>query len=251
LIVIGVGSLSRFPNDQLLQIDTASFVDLLDGGIGIRRRGASDDVRTCGVDVVLVVVLDVEPVDVIACLLGNSAVSSVGVLGSIGGEPWCDGSVGDEVLTRGEMGTECGGERDEPLFSIARTVVDSIKVLIININTVEAILLNKTSNLSSEALGINTISGRGFGGAKDGHHQANSIIVQILDDALSLGLRERSEGLDLVGGAGREVEGEDEDVETVKFGGRGHDGAVREGLIGVDDPAGRGCKESAGGVGRF
>jgi len=199
-----------------------------------------------GVDVVLVVILDVEPIDVVPCFLGDGAVSTVRVGRLVSGEPRSDGSVGDEVLAGREVGAEGLSESDEPLFSFARTVVDSFEVFVINIDAVKIVLLDETSDFAREAGRINAISGRLFSRPKDGHHQRNAITMQILDNALSLALRKTDKVLNLIRRSGSEVKSENEDVEAVKFRGRRDDGATTEFHVGVSDPS-RGIGEERAG----
>lgn len=93
--------------------------------------------RAGRVQVVLVVVLDVVPIDVVSGLLSDGAIGAMRILAFVGGEPGSDGSVGDEVLAGGKVRSECFGEVDEPSFSLARTVVDSVEIFVIDINTVK------------------------------------------------------------------------------------------------------------------
>jgi hypothetical protein len=144
----------------------------------------------------LVVILDVEPIDHGTGLLGDGAVSSVGILGGVGGEPWCNGCVSDEVFTGGEMRTEGVRESDEPILGLACSAVDGREVFIVDVDAVKlaksiskkflrraskrkthSVLLNEGSDFASKTLRINTISGRLIGRTKDGHHQTDSIGV--------------------------------------------------------------------------
>jgi hypothetical protein len=135
----GIGSGTRLANDDLVSGHTTSD-NLEGGGSGPLSRGSLDQSITGGVlGRALVVELDVVPVDEITNL-GVDLVVCVGEL--LLREPGSERGVGEDELVGGELSAEGLGEVDEPLLSDTVVGVHAVKVLVVNINTVEKVVLN-------------------------------------------------------------------------------------------------------------
>ena len=124
----------------------------------------------------LVVELDVVEVDHGADILINEGVGTGLVHG---GEPRSDGSVGDDV------GTSTAGVEDaveglsvgsQPSLSGTVSLVHGVHILVVNIDTLEVVVLDEGGVGGGEAGGADTVGSRGFGRAEGRSHDDKTSI---------------------------------------------------------------------------
>jgi len=140
----GVAGDGGLADEELVQRNTI-VVDLLDGSVLIRTRlGLGDDMAASGVHGVLVVVLEVVEIDGFGVVKLDIEVGSLGVSVLVVGEPGSDGCGRDEEIFT-EILAESRVEVLEPLNSFP--VVESVKVLVIDIDTIEPVSLSKLGDL--------------------------------------------------------------------------------------------------------
>jgi hypothetical protein len=98
LTLISIVFPSRFANNELLKRDIRLAVDLPHRGMWVSASGRlRDDMFARGVHVILVVILNVKPVDGGISILGYGPVGSVWISGCVSREPRRDRSVSKEV----------------------------------------------------------------------------------------------------------------------------------------------------------
>ena len=180
----------------------------------------------------LVVELDVVEGNAVSSLLVDIDVGSSGVVAARG-EPGGDGGVRDEERL-GKLVSELLLESNEPALGLVR--VHRRHVLVVNVDTVEAVLLDPSRELLSGRGGVSSVGSRRVGGSKGRDHERDASGMVLVEDLLSVRSIERLPSLSVVDGAGLgHPKGEDESVVVGQIRSRGQLGEV---LVGVDDVVG-------------
>lgn len=104
--------------------------------------------------------------------------------------------MGDKELSGRQVVSQSLGELGQPISGSAST--NSIKVLVINVDSVEAIVLDKTGHRLGQLCGILATRGGSVGGTEGRDHQFNTGSIVGGFDRGALGLGERGPGLSLV-----------------------------------------------------